>query len=127
MDNLLLQDGEHALGVARPLRPVETVEAVWARRCGTAARCELRSITSIRGPVEAAFGAQTYWPGPSLAAFAATDRLRCWAGWAAAEAAAHASKPNPISRVMSYLVQAITPEQAPGRDLRIIVGKTAAP
>jgi hypothetical protein len=28
---------------------------------------------------------------------------------------------------MSYLVQAITPEQAPGRDLRIIVGKTAAP
>ena len=90
------------------------------------ARCALRSITSNRGPVEAAFGAQTYWPGLSLAAFAATDRLRCWAGRAAAEAAAHANNANPISRVMSYLVQAITPEQAPDRGLRIIVGKTAA-
>ena len=47
------------------------------------ARCALRSITSISGPVEAAFGAQTeYWPGLSLAAFAATDRPRYFAGWA---------------------------------------------
>jgi hypothetical protein len=41
--------------------------------------------------------------------------------------AAHASNPNAISRFTSHLVQAITPEQAPGYGLRINAVRAASP
>src|SRR4051812_432655 len=91
------------------------------------ARCSLRSMTTNSGPVEAALGSQTYWPGPSRAAFSAIDVLRwCLTGCAAAEAAAHTSNANPISSFTDYLVQAISPEQAPGYRLGFILAGTIA-
>ena len=63
--------------------------------------------------VEAAFGSQTNWPGPSVAAFSMTDSFWCATGFAAAEAATHARKPNSISRFTNYLVQAICSRTGP--------------
>src|SRR4249919_4375688 len=102
------------VGVSRTLLPLDIVDAAMGtppRYSKT--RCLVRSITRNKGPVEAAFGSQTNWPGPSRAALSMTDSFWCVTGCAAAEAATHARIPNSISRFTNYLVQAIHPRTGP--------------
>src|SRR3954465_4192766 len=96
------------VGVSRPFRPVETVEAPMTMPLRySVARCVLRSITRNRGPVECRPASQTYWPGRSLTDFSTTDLWCCFEGCAATEAASHASNPNKMRRFMNHLVQVI--------------------
>jgi len=77
------------------------------------ARCDVRLMTTNRGPVEALLDSQTYWPGWSVAALNTTGRVRSFAGREAAEAATHVRTSNAISRFTTILVQALLPNWPP--------------